>query len=170
MVTELPGKARHPLQQNRGLHVFPNWQRPSQGSENLLIEGNPGAMLSPLDSWVKSSVLTPTDSFRATPAPWSHGSRGRGGIRVTASSRLELVAPGLSRSLFSLLPPSLLLATHTASGEELGAGRTETNMPRTTLVGCLLGSPLVFLPLQGGAGTRVSGCPQGSGRGNPGTG
>lgn len=101
-------------------------------------------------------VLAPENALWAAPAPWARASREKGSTRVTASSRMEPLAPtGLSPHAPALLSPrgAVLISP------ELDARQA---LSEWSLVFRSRPSPLMFPPVQGHGGARVSRTPPGA--------
>ena len=137
MVTNLPGRARHPLQKTWDLHVFPNWQAfpgVRETSDRRKTRNNA------FPSGFFAEVLSPhpyrlLSGNSCTVVTRQQGERGRQGhCIITDGASGPWVTDGF---LFSFPPPSLLLATHTANGEELSTGQTNgkhtVNGPRSLI-------------------------------------
>lgn len=100
-------------------------------------------------------VLAPEDALWAAPAPWSRGRREKGGIKVTASSWMEPLAPQAS--------PLTPLPSLSPRGEVLISPEPDTRQaPSERPLFGFCPAPLKFLPLQEGGGARVSRMPPGA--------
>ena len=109
-------------------------------------------------------VLAPEDALWAAPAPWSRGRREKGGIKVTASSWTEPLAPQAS--------PLTPLPSLSPRGEVLISPEPDTRQAPSERPLCLDSAlhPSSFFLSRKVVGPECPECPQEPRRGRPGKG